>query len=257
MRLFFFFLYFLCCATGGKAADTAGIFETLFYYYAYRIELSAFPDQGDRMIAWGCVPATGTVCTFYEFVQAVRDPGTTAIDIDAANTILPPVEDADTTFADMRFVGTYELASLYRDAGRLNHVKLLGTITNRVQEAREQITVDSELLANAKKGLELAQAMRWTENLVKTQASFNERYPGVILYETEEKLDSVTIKVIDWVKTAEVQASRSNSKATALQTRYKKWGSTTPGSEYRHHQNILRAFAINRNVLNAVPSCRA
>ncbi|PYH43498.1 uncharacterized protein BP01DRAFT_384431 [Aspergillus saccharolyticus JOP 1030-1] len=230
MRLFSVFLYFLCCATKGKAADTAGIFETLFHYYAYRIELSAFPDQGDRMIAWGCVPATGTVCTFYEFVQAVRDPGTTAINIDAANTILPPVEDADMTFADMRFVGTYELASLYRDASRLNHVKLLATITNRVQEA---------------------------QNLVKTQASFHERYPGVTLYETEEKLDSVIIKVIDWVKTAEVQASRSNSKATALQTRYKKWGSTTPGSEYRHHQNILRAFAINRNVLNAVPSCRA
>ncbi|PYI14734.1 hypothetical protein BO99DRAFT_426105 [Aspergillus violaceofuscus CBS 115571] len=223
MRLFSVFLYFLCCATEGKAADTAGIFETLFYYYAYRIELSAFPDQGDRMIAWKCVPATGTVYTFNKFVQAVRDPETTAININAANIILPPVEDADTTFADIRFVGIYKLASLYRDAGRLNYIKLLGSITNHIQVACEQITVDSELFSNAKKGLELVQAMRWTENLVKSQASFYKRYPGVTLYETEKKLDT------------EVQASRSNLKATALQIRYKKWGSTTPGSEYRHH----------------------
>ncbi|RAH45629.1 uncharacterized protein BO95DRAFT_453369 [Aspergillus brunneoviolaceus CBS 621.78] len=257
MRLFSIFLYFLCCATGGKAAKTAGIFETVFYYYAYRIEVSAFPNQEDRMIAWRCVPAAGTVCTFFEFVRAIMPATETIVDIDAANTILPPVEDADTTFADMRYEGRYEIANLYRGSTKTNHVDMVADITNRIQAAREEISVNSELLSNAKKGLKIAQAMRWTENLVKTQNAFAKRYPGVTLYETEEEMDGVTIKVIDWVKTAKVQASQSNSKSTVLQNRYKKWVDTNKGDAYNHHQDILRSLATCQNVLNAVPSCRA
>ncbi|RAH65559.1 uncharacterized protein BO66DRAFT_442965 [Aspergillus aculeatinus CBS 121060] len=59
--------------------------------------------------------------------------------------------------------------STFPNSERTNYVKLLANMTTRIQEARER--------------------------------------PGVALYKTEEELDSVPVKLIDWITADEIQAS--------------------------------------------------
>ncbi|OOF90903.1 hypothetical protein ASPCADRAFT_519053 [Aspergillus carbonarius ITEM 5010] len=254
MKLFHLLFYTFCCASLGRAADSAGIFETMFYYYAYRIEASAFA-QTDRMIASGCSPATGTICTLNEFIRTItNNPGEL---IAAGDTILPDVEDADVTFADMQWTGEYVIDRLYEGGARLNHMAMLAALTNRIQAAREIMTVDADLLSRAKQGLALTQEYRWKENFSKVPDVFNERFPGVTLYDTEMTVDGLKIQVIDWVKTGTVQAAKTNSKAKVLIKRYQDWAKTQNNEGYHFHQSMLRNIAAFRNVLEAVPTCHA
>ncbi|PWY68531.1 hypothetical protein BO94DRAFT_551032 [Aspergillus sclerotioniger CBS 115572] len=247
MKLFHLLIYAFCCASLGKASDPAGIFETMFYYYAYRIEASAFA-KADRMLASQCVTATGEICTLNDFIRKIaNNPGEL---IAAGDTTLPAVEGADVTFADMEWTGEY-------GGAKMNHMAMMAAVTNRIQAAREIMTVDPDLLSRAKEGLALTQELRWEENFSKVPTAFNDRFPGVTLYETETTLDGVKVDFIDWVKTGTVQASKTNSKAKVLIKRYQDWAKTQNNEGYFFHQSMLRNVAAFRNILEGVPTCHA
>ncbi|EHA25865.1 hypothetical protein CBS63078_7998 [Aspergillus niger] len=256
MKIFQVFLYAVFWAALGKASDNAVLFEVIYYYYAYQIEAGAFADA-DRFIAPECHPATGTICTFNEFLKAITSKDYPPKLIEAGDTTSPAIEDADTTFSAMKWDNEYEVEDLWRDGARLNHMAVTVRVTNRIQEAREVQTVDSNLLSKAKEALEVIQEKRWEENFEKVAPAFQNKYKGVTLYETETTVDDTKVKVIDWVKTAAVQASKSSSKSKVLLKRYQDWVKSNKGYDYRYHQNIARNIAGFRNVLDAEPSCRA
>ena len=91
----------------------------------------------------------------------------------------------------------------------------------------------------------------------KRKRAFGEDVRRSKIYDIETKVDNLTIRQIDWVKTAQVQASKSQSKASDLMKRYMKWEKSNNGKEYWHHQRNLRQIATFRNVINDGPSCRA
>ena len=254
MKVLHVLFYALSSAFLVRASEVAGIFETMFYYYGYRIEASAFA-QADRMIAPGCKAADGKICTLNEFIRAIGNrPGEL---IAAGDTILPAVEGADVTFKDMSWKGVYVISQLYKEGKSMNHIDMMAAVTNRIQEARQATTVDSDLLARAKQGLALTQTARWQDNFSKVPKLFNERYEDVTLYDTEATVDGVKINVIDWVKTATVEADKTGSKAKTLLGRYQKWANSAQNAQYHHHQSMMRNIAAFRNVLEAVPTCHA
>lgn len=228
----------------------------VYYYYAYQIECAAFPES-DRYIAYKCKPATGTVCTFNEFLKTTTAEGKSLSVIAAGATTSPAVEDADKTFDTMKWGYKYKIGELWKGGEDLNHVALTVRVTNRIQEAREIQTVNENLLSNAKEALELVQAKRWEDNFVHWEKSFQKRYVGVSLYDADTTVDDTKVKVIDWVKTADVQASKSSSKSKVLLKRYQDWIKGSNGRQYRDHLAIARNIASFRNVLAAEPSCRA
>ncbi|GFN13805.1 transcription factor domain family protein [Aspergillus tubingensis] len=256
MRLFHVFLSALCWAALGQASQRAIIFEMVYYYYAYQIEVAAFPES-DRYIAYECSPATGTVCTFNEFLKTTAAEGKSLSVIPAGDTTSPPIEDADKTFSAMKWGHKYRINQVWKDGDDLNHVALSARVTNRIQEAREVRTIDKNLLSSAKEALEAVQAKRWEDNFVHLEQEFQKRYEGVSLYDTETTVDGSKIKVIDWVKTAAVQASKSSSKSKVLLKRYQDWIKGSNGKQYRDHLAIAQNIASLRNVLDAEPSCRA
>ncbi|GKZ84064.1 hypothetical protein AnigIFM56816_009383 [Aspergillus niger] len=256
MKLFHIFLSALFWAALGQASKRVVIFEMVYYYYAYQIEVAAFP-QSDRYIAYECTPATGTVCTFNEFLKATAAEGASLSVIPAGDTTSPAIEDADTKFSAMKWGSKYKINQMWRGGRNLNHVALMARVTNRIQEAREIQTVDANIFSSAKEALEVVQAKRWEDNFVHLEENFQTRYEGVSLYDTETTVDGSKIKVIDWVKTADVQASKSSSNSKDLLKRYQKWIKGSNGKQYRDHLAIAQNIASFRNVLAAEPSCRA
>ncbi|PWY88963.1 hypothetical protein BO70DRAFT_417851 [Aspergillus heteromorphus CBS 117.55] len=258
MRVFPILLYWFCCVIVGKAADTAGLYEALFYFYAYRIEYAAFSSAEDRYIGTHCVSASGGLCTFNEFIESWSNKNyLPKVYLAAGDTVYPAVEGADTVFAEMEWPGSYIISKLYRDATKWNYEHMLAAITNRVQAAKGVMTVDSVLLQNSRRALEIAQINRWNENLPRTQESFQERFEGVTLYDKTVKVADGTVKVIDWDKTATEQSKVSKSSSKDLLKRYKKWAGSNKASEYLHHQNIMRNVVTYRNVLGCGSSCSA
>ncbi|PYH29355.1 uncharacterized protein BO87DRAFT_448769 [Aspergillus neoniger CBS 115656] len=240
----------------GKASDQAILFEFLYYYYAYQIEAGVF-SESDRYIAHKCDPTTGTICTFNQFLDSVTPNGRSPKVIEAGDTTSPAIKGADETFSGMVWDYEYDPDHLWKGGVKLNHMAVTARVTNRIQEARGIQTVDSNLLSKAKEALEVVQPKRWKENFEKVAPDFQLKYKGVTLYETETTVDGTKVKVIDWVKTAEVQASKSSSKSKILLKRYQDWVKGNKGYKYRQHQHMARNIADFRNVLDAEPSCRA
>ncbi|GKZ58080.1 hypothetical protein AnigIFM63309_004381 [Aspergillus niger] len=98
---------------------------------------------------------------------------------------------------------------------------------------------------------------RYQHNFVHLEESFQKRYVGVSLYDADTTVDDTKVKVIDWVKTADVQASKSSSKSKVLLKRYQDWIKGSNDRQYREHLAIAQNIACFRNVLAAEPSCRA
>ncbi|KAF7159475.1 hypothetical protein CNMCM5623_004813 [Aspergillus felis] len=195
MRVFYFLFCWLFCAIVAHAEKEAGIYEALFYYYAYRIEGSVFPDKDQRSI--GGLECRSKLCTFNEFVKSWATDTTTVNWLAAGDTTTPVVEGAETTFADMNWVdNTYRMDKLFKQSTKINHLEMFRKMTNRIQECREQADVDSAFLSSATTALKFVQKKRWEANFAKTQKSFNANYAGVTLQVKQQPLSDGTTKTV-------------------------------------------------------------
>lgn len=204
MLLYIFLFWLSFASTVVQANPGAHAFDSLFFYYAYRIDVEA-AGYGYTIIAPDCVSDKSesnkgdSPCTYEEFLRHIVQLETQEkLSIGRENGELSP--DAQTAKDIGLFEETvfFNLANLYPSSESRSNAKLHENIADLIQICRQDLEqLPSELLDKAKEYLNHAAAFRYSAQHDSMVESLRSADGSLDVKTKTEEFGDFTIQVLD------------------------------------------------------------